>query len=204
MASLKAVATAIDAPTSAADLEEKMWKYVKDRGGDKLIRKILIANNGMASTKTIMSIRQWAYNTFGDERAIQFVVMATPEDLAANAEFIRRADEFVEVPGGSNANNYANVQLIVDLCISQNVDAVMVGWGHASENPKLGDLLTARSAELGREITFIGPTSPVRSVTLRRSASLSSTHSASREIGTAASVGMPRRLGFPRSAIAAQ
>ena len=162
VASLKAVATAIDTPTSAADLEEKMWKYVKDRGGDKLIRKILIANNGMASTKTIMSIRQWAYNTFGDERAIQFVVMATPEDLAANAEFIRRADEFVEVPGGSNANNYANVQLIVDLCISQNVDAVMVGWGHASENPKLGDLLTARSAELGREITFIGPTSPVR------------------------------------------
>jgi acetyl-CoA carboxylase/biotin carboxylase 1 len=164
VASLKAVATAMDAPTSAADLEEKMWKYVKDRGGDKLIRKILIANNGMASTKTIMSIRQWAYNTFGDERAIQFVVMATPEDLAANAEFIRRADEFVEVPGGSNANNYANVQLIVDLCISQNVDAVMVGWGHASENPKLGDLLTARSAELGREITFIGPTSPVMRV----------------------------------------
>ena len=80
-----------------------------------------------------MSIRQWAYNTFGDERAIQFVVMATPEFLAANAEFIRRADEFVEVPGGSNANNYANVQLIVDLCISQNVDAVMVGWGYASE-----------------------------------------------------------------------
>ena len=161
MASLKAVATAIDAPTSAVDLEEKMWKYVKDRGGDKLIRKILIANNGMASTKTIMSIRQWAYNTFGDERAIQFVVMATPEDLAANAEFIRRADEFVEVPGGSNANNYANVQLIVDLCISQNVDAVMVGWGHASENPKLGDLLKARSAELGREITFVGPQSDV-------------------------------------------
>ena len=186
VASLKAVATAIDAPTSAADLEEKMWKYVKDRGGDKLIRKILIANNGMASTKTIMSIRQWAYNTFGDERAIQFVVMATPEDLAANAEFIRRADEFVEVPGGSNANNYANVQLIVDLCISQNVDAVMVGWGHASENPKLGDLLTARSAELGREITFIGPTSPVRASAARppnpppSAAHISAPHRASR------------------------
>lgn len=63
---------------------------------------------------------------------MQFVVMATPDDLAANAEFIRRADEFVEVPGGSNANNYANVQLIVDLCISQKVDAVMVGWGKST------------------------------------------------------------------------
>ena len=138
-----------------------MWEYVKARGGDKLIRRILIANNGMAATKTIMSIRNWCYNTFGDERAVQFVVMASPEDLAANAEFIRRADEFVEVPGGPNVNNYANVQLIVDLCISQNVDAVMVGWGHASENPKLGDLLTAKSEELGRPIEFIGPQSPV-------------------------------------------
>tara|TARA_B100000768_G_C11249227_1_gene363300 strand:- start:264 stop:1076 length:813 start_codon:yes stop_codon:yes gene_type:complete len=102
-------------------LEDRMWDYVKKRGGDRLIRRILIANNGMAATKSIMSIRQWAYETFGDEKAVEFVVMATPEDLTANAEFIRRADEFVEVPGGSNANNYANVQLIVDLCLSQNV-----------------------------------------------------------------------------------
>ena len=163
-------------------LDDRMKDYVMKRGGDRVIRRILIANNGMAATKSIMSIRQWGYETFGDERAVEFVVMATPEDLKANAEFIRRADEFVEVPGGSNANNYANVQLIVDLCLSQNVrrpparlpararrrlrhasaplhwaksdvplpcsasqvDAVMVGWGHASENPKLGDMLKVR------------------------------------------------------------
>lgn len=35
-----------------ADLEDRMWDYVKSRGGDKLIRRILIANNGMAATKT--------------------------------------------------------------------------------------------------------------------------------------------------------
>ena len=57
--------------------------------------------------------------------------MATPDDLAANAEFIRRADEFVEVPGGSNANNYANVQLIVDLCLSQNVRPAPTPRAHA-------------------------------------------------------------------------
>merc|ERR1719393_1236594 len=158
------IRAAVMEPATAQTTEEKMWEYVKERGGNKLIRRILIANNGMAATKTIMSIRNWAYNTFGDERAIEFVVMATPEDLAANAEFIRRADDFVEVPGGSNANNYANVQLIVDLCISQNVDALMVGWGHASENPKLGDMLTERMAALGRTFTFVGPTSPVMRV----------------------------------------
>ena len=43
-----------------------------------------------------------AYETFGDEKAIQFVVMATPDDLKVNAEYIRMADQYVEVPGGSN------------------------------------------------------------------------------------------------------
>lgn len=49
-----------------------------------------------------------SYETFGKERAVQFVVMATPEDLRANAEYIRMADEVVDVPGGNNSNNYAN------------------------------------------------------------------------------------------------
>jgi acetyl-CoA carboxylase/biotin carboxylase 1 len=44
-------------------------------------------------------VRKWAYDTFGDERAIQFTVMATPEDLQANADYIRMADQYVEVCG---------------------------------------------------------------------------------------------------------
>lgn len=58
---------------------------------------MLIANNGIAAVKEIRSVRKWAYETFGDERAIQFTVMATPEDLQANAEYIRMADQYVEV-----------------------------------------------------------------------------------------------------------
>jgi biotin carboxylase len=58
---------------------------------------VLIANNGIAAVKEIRSVRKWAYETFGDERAIQFTVMATPEDLAANADYIRMADQYVEV-----------------------------------------------------------------------------------------------------------
>lgn len=61
--------------------------------------QVLIANNGMAATKSILSMRQWAYMELGDDRAIEFIVMATPEDLNANAEFIRLADRFVEVGG---------------------------------------------------------------------------------------------------------
>lgn len=32
-----------------------------------------------------------------------------------NAEYIKMADRYVAVPGGSNNNNYANVELIVDI-----------------------------------------------------------------------------------------
>ena len=58
-------------------------EYVRELGGDKthVIEKVLIANNGVGAVKAIRSIRRWAYDIFGDEKAIQFVVMATPEDL---------------------------------------------------------------------------------------------------------------------------
>ncbi|KAF2291515.1 hypothetical protein GH714_025035 [Hevea brasiliensis] len=69
-------------------------------GGKRPIHSILISNNGMAAVKFIRSIRTWAYETFGTEKAILLVAMATPEDMRINAEHIRIADQFVEVPGG--------------------------------------------------------------------------------------------------------
>jgi acetyl-CoA carboxylase/biotin carboxylase 1 len=98
---------------------ETIEEYVEARGGNRPIKKVLIANNGMAATKSIRSMRQWAYMELGDERAIQFVAMATPEDLKANAEFVRLADSFVEVPGGKNSNNYANVDVLPRLLLSR-------------------------------------------------------------------------------------
>jgi acetyl-CoA carboxylase/biotin carboxylase 1 len=54
---------------------------------------------GIAAVKEIRSVRQWCYETFGTERAVEFTVMATPEDLKVNADYIRMADRYVEVPG---------------------------------------------------------------------------------------------------------
>lgn len=132
--------------------------YVQALGGSKsfVITKVLIANNGVAAVKAIRSIRRWAYEVFGDERAIQFVVMATPEDLRANAEYIRMGDVIIDVPGGSNNHNYANVTLIVELARLHGVHAVWAGWGHASENPILPDTL----AKSTPPIKFIGPSGP--------------------------------------------
>lgn len=130
--------------------------FVTTLGGSKVIKKILIANNGIAAVKAIRSIRKWSYETFGDEKAISFVVMTTPEDLRSNAEYVRMADEFIEVPGGSNNYNFANVRLIVDTAERCKVDAVWAGWGHASENPSLPMSLSRTKSK----IAFIGPPAP--------------------------------------------
>lgn len=52
-----------------------------------------------------------ATQALGEPRAVWFLAMATPNDMRINAEHIALADQFVEVPGGSNNNNYANVRI---------------------------------------------------------------------------------------------
>lgn len=126
-------------------------EYCNFLGGTKIIERVLVANNGIAAVKCIRSIRHWAYDLFRDERIVKFICMATPEDYQANAEYIRAADQVISVPGGANNNNYANVELIVELAKQYNIDAVWAGWGHASENPRLPKLLEASN------ITFLGP-----------------------------------------------
>ena len=65
-------------------------------------------------------------------------------------------DVIVDVPGGSNNHNYANVTLIVELARLHGVHAVWAGWGHASENPSLPNAL----AQSQPPIKFIGPAGP--------------------------------------------
>nr|ASZ00210.1 acetyl-CoA carboxylase 2 [Pelargonium cotyledonis] len=138
-------------PTKQSAKLSQVDEFCYALGGKRPIHSILVANNGMAAVKFIRSVRTWAYETFGTEKAISLVAMATPEDMRINAEHIRIADQFVEVPGGTNNNNYANVQLILELAEITHVDAVWPGWGHASENPELPDALNAKN------IIFLGP-----------------------------------------------
>ena len=109
--------------TAAAEYEA----YVRDAGGERCIRSILVANNGMAASKFIMSIRNWLFERFGDASLIRIVSMATSEDIRANAMHLHHADSFVEVPAGANFNNYANVEVIVRLARENRVDAVWPG-----------------------------------------------------------------------------
>lgn len=52
------------------------------------------------------------------------IFQVTPEDLKANAEYIKMADHYVPVPGGSNNNNYANVELILDIAMRTQVQVL--------------------------------------------------------------------------------
>jgi len=126
-------------------------ELVKRLGGSRVITKILIANNGIAAVKCIRDIKRWSYENFRSERVIKFVVMVTPEDMKANAEYFKMADHVCRVPGGANNNNYANVELILDIAKRYSVHAVWAGWGHASENPKLPKMLNQEG------IQFMGP-----------------------------------------------
>ena len=98
-------------PAALSELQD----LCQSLGGKSPCHSILIANNGMAAVKFMHNIKTWAYETFGTEKPILLVAMATSEDMRINAEHIRIADQFVEVPGGTNNNNYANVQLIVEV-----------------------------------------------------------------------------------------
>ncbi|CAJ1454565.1 unnamed protein product, partial [Effrenium voratum] len=90
---------------SSAHAKDPLEEYLKACGGKKAVRRILVASNGMAAAKVMMSMRQWAHMEagLGSSGILEFVSMATREDLDANAEFIRLADKHVEVPAGKNA-----------------------------------------------------------------------------------------------------
>ncbi|KAK3274777.1 hypothetical protein CYMTET_17053 [Cymbomonas tetramitiformis] len=136
---------------SESAMQQLIKDYVEARGGKRVIRRILVANNGLAAVRFIRRLREWSFKNFGTETALHFICMATPEDVGANAEYFRLADEYVLVEGGSNKNNYAKVDLIVSTAVNVKADAVWPGWGHASENPNLP--FSLRDAG----ITFLGP-----------------------------------------------
>ena len=91
------------------------------------LRSVLVANNGIAAVKFIRSIRSWAYKTFGNERAVALVAMATPEDMRIDAEHIRMADQFVEVRAGLPALATSLSAGANNVCLIASCNAVANG-----------------------------------------------------------------------------
>ena len=70
--------------------EQHYESWVRQCGGDRVIKRILIANNGMAAAKFILSIRNFLFQSFGDDQLIHIIAMATPEDMKASAKHLSR------------------------------------------------------------------------------------------------------------------
>uniref|UniRef100_A0A3B3QW49 Biotin carboxylation domain-containing protein n=1 Tax=Paramormyrops kingsleyae TaxID=1676925 RepID=A0A3B3QW49_9TELE len=117
-------------------------EFITRFGGNRVIDKVLIANNGIAAVKCMRSIRRWSYEMFRNERAIRFVVMVTPEDLKANAEYIKMADHYVPVCGGPNNNNYANVELIADIAKRIPVQVLQLAASFGSASVRITDIMS--------------------------------------------------------------
>lgn len=106
---------------------------------DKIIRTVLIANNGLAAEKIALGLREYARVVLGDPRAIRIVVMATPEDQRLNMRYLTEADVVVPVaaPLPGAAQPYADIGLICETASMYGADAIHPGWGWASEDFRL-------------------------------------------------------------------
>lgn len=59
--------TDLDAgPVLSTKKRAKVSEFVEKMGGKRTLQRILIANNGMAATKAILSLRNWAYMVLGE------------------------------------------------------------------------------------------------------------------------------------------
>lgn len=56
---------------SASRTFGSLEEYVEFTGGTRVIKKVLIANNGIGAVKAIRSMRKWAYEMFGNERMVR-------------------------------------------------------------------------------------------------------------------------------------
>uniref|UniRef100_A0AC35U7F3 Acetyl-CoA carboxylase n=1 Tax=Rhabditophanes sp. KR3021 TaxID=114890 RepID=A0AC35U7F3_9BILA len=132
-------------------IENFVKAFCDDDLKSKPIKKILVATNGIAAVKCILSIRKFLMQFFKNDRIVKFVCMTTNQEIESHAEYLKIADYVVLSPSGANTNNYANVDEIIEHAVANKVDAVWAGWGHASENPRLPKELAEN------DIVFIGP-----------------------------------------------
>ena len=54
----------------------------------RLTHRKRVSNRAVGAVKAIRSLRLWSYETFKSHDVLHLVCMATPEDVAANAEYV--------------------------------------------------------------------------------------------------------------------
>lgn len=65
----RSTSTRLGVPKRTAEVAAALDARCAEWGGDRPIHSVLVANNGLAATKFMRSVRSWAYKNFGNERA---------------------------------------------------------------------------------------------------------------------------------------
>src|SRR5690554_8200681 len=107
-------------------------------------KKILIANRGEIARRIIRTCKKLNIHT-----------VAVYSEADRDALFVKEADEAYEIGKPPVALSYLNMEKIIEVAKSANVDAIHPGYGLLSENPTFAK----RVEEEG--ITFIGPEASV-------------------------------------------
>lgn len=103
-------------------------------------KKVLIANRGEIASRVLTCLEK-----------LEIESVAIFHVLDARSPVVANATESAEVYGDSPTAAYLDIEQIVAICQSHNVDAVHPGYGFLSENPGFVAALTKAG------ITFIGP-----------------------------------------------
>ncbi|MDD3062613.1 MAG: acetyl-CoA carboxylase biotin carboxylase subunit [Massilibacteroides sp.] len=105
------------------------------------IKKILIANRGEIAIRVMRSCK---------EMGIRTVAIFSQADRTS--KHVWYADEAYYVGGAASRESYLNIDKIIDIAKTHQVDAIHPGYGFLSENPEF-----ARRCQQTK-IIFIGPT----------------------------------------------
>ncbi|PIP92667.1 MAG: hypothetical protein COW00_01415 [Bdellovibrio sp. CG12_big_fil_rev_8_21_14_0_65_39_13] len=105
-------------------------------------KRVLISNRGEIAIRIAKACRELGHTAVG--------IWTDNEPAAKHLEF---CDEWVRLPGKTNAETYLNIPAIIKLCKESKIDAVHPGYGFLAERTEFAEALEKE------KIVFIGPNS---------------------------------------------
>lgn len=103
-------------------------------------KRILIINRGEIAARIAKACRELGH-----------VAVGVWTDNEVQAKHLEVCDEWVRLPGSTNAETYLNIPNILDVCKKYSIDGVHPGYGFLSENTEFSQAL------VNNGITWIGP-----------------------------------------------
>ena len=103
-------------------------------------KRILVANRGEIASRVARACQELGHTVVG-----------VWTDNEVNAGHLRSCNEWVHLPGTTNAETYLNIEALVKIAKEYNIDGVHAGYGFLSENSRFAQALEDAN------IKFIGP-----------------------------------------------